>query len=187
MAEKYIKPYYMVGCTIGEHKLLTNLLKVTINSNINSPYQTIKIWLRLDSKDFVIYNMFGKEDLKLNITYMTESENPSETIDLDLIIIKSELPLSQKQTSGPAPTNEDIIVLTCLIKKPYMYMNKVVNLVIGILVVVLSGICTYLLSENNSQHGVLHRRISEEGEINDDQRERIIRIETILEMREHHR
>ena len=128
MGEQRVKrPYYTITCKIDGNKFPVEISKVEFRNTITSPIQSILIWMRSNTEDWVIHDLLGKHDLKLNVKYMTETTQPREEIDLDLIIIKVEYPLSQKQDKKISPHGEDLLILHTVVKQPYNMLKTRVN------------------------------------------------------------
>lgn len=122
------RPYYTISCVIGDIDFSSNLMSITIMNSISVPYPSIILSLVVDSKILVRKDLFGKEDVELTIQLMTEDSTPTETIELTLITIKQDVPLSPKDNIDVGGSQEqDSIVLTNIIKDPYLQMTTTVN------------------------------------------------------------
>jgi len=113
---------------IGEVDFSSNLMGISIMNSINVPYPSIILSLIVDSKILVRKDLFGKDDIELSIQLMGEDVTPMETIVLTLITIKQDIPLSVKDSIDKGGNQEqDSIVLTNVIKDPYLQMTTTVN------------------------------------------------------------
>lgn len=127
MVKRNIRPYYTIVCKIGDWDVSPNMQRITIISSINIPYQIFKLEMTADTKSFTLYNINESEDIRLMIKLMTEDSIPSESIDLELIMLDHSLPLSLREPTDKVHPSGDNIILYCLVKKPYEAMSTTVN------------------------------------------------------------
>jgi len=126
-----IRPYYTISCTIknedGDLDLSQNLMGITIISSVNAPYQTVITSFLVDSKILVRKDLFGKGDMILEIQLMTEGVTPTESIKLELITIRQDVPLSMKEQNELGIQVQDMLTVVNVVKQPYIQMSSPVN------------------------------------------------------------
>lgn len=125
--QRKTRPYYTITCTIGENKFPVDIYKLEFRNSIMAPLQEVVMWIRANAEDFVLHDLYGKKDLKLNLKFMSETTEELENIDLDLIITSIRSPFSQKQSKGTSPHGEDLFVLHNIVKQPYNILKTRVN------------------------------------------------------------
>jgi hypothetical protein len=127
-----IRPYYSITCTIRDEDedidLSQNLMNVVLVSSINSPYQTVITSFLVDSKLLVRKDLFGKNDMELEIQLMSDGVSPTENIKLTLITIRQDAPLSLKTANSIGLDVQDMLTVVNVIKKPYIQMSTLVNI-----------------------------------------------------------
>jgi len=129
--DRNIRPYYSISCVIkhedGDVDLSQNLMGVSIISSINAPYQTVVTSFIVDSKLLVRKDLFGKNDMLLEIQLMTEGVVPTEHIKLELITIRQDAPISMKSQTDLGLQVKDMLTVVNVVKKPYLQMSIPVN------------------------------------------------------------
>lgn len=112
---------------------LTDMLgKVIIKNSIKNVYGTFQLVFWIDNQVFITNNLYGQKDLKLKINY-TNFEDDTKTddcIEVDLIILEVNLPLTPKaydNITNHKDNQQRIMVLTCIPKQAFQIMSCAVN------------------------------------------------------------
>ena len=127
-----IKPYYAIDFIIdgddGFIDLSLNLRRITILANQDMPQHVVVIDFSIDVNQLLTEDLFGQNDITLMIHLMTEDKTAIETMQLDLILIDSNLPLYMKQkTIAEGHPTEASIKMLCVIKDSFFSMNTKIN------------------------------------------------------------
>ena len=112
---------------------LTDMIgKVIIKNSIKNVYGTFQLVFWIDNQVFITNNLYGQKDLKLKINYTNFDDNTKldDCIEVDLIILEVNLPLTPKSydnITNYKDNQQRIMVLTCIPKQAFQIMSCAVN------------------------------------------------------------
>jgi len=119
--------YYRINCVVGDIDISNNISEINIVNSINVPYQTFLLTFDIDLKSVSVYDIFGKNDIILSITWTTEDRKPVETTEFTLIALKSNAPIEIHGTIEPSHPTQERVTFVCVTKEPFQFMTTTVN------------------------------------------------------------
>ena len=126
--QRNIRPYYTLEFYIDDLDLSLKLNSVTIVTSMKAVYQTVVLHFEIDAKDFILEQIYGQKHAKIIITMMTEDNRPGEVTELELFIVKDNIPLSIKDNSQkPDHEQSDPIKFITIIRDSSKNMNTTIN------------------------------------------------------------
>lgn len=126
--QRNLRPEYFIDIMIGDTDFNSELMKITIFSSIRSPFNYITLTLKSDPKKFLIEKIYGKEPIKVSINLTTEEMQLVEKVEMELLYLKSSLPLvpAPQQALKSTPDPATVQILTVPRRSTY-FINRVVN------------------------------------------------------------
>jgi len=105
-----------------------DLVAMTVNSSLSTGYQVIELILSLDPTDVIFGELYGESPIKLSITLLGESEIPGPRVQMDLMYLKSDFKLDEREEiSKDKQNNRVMYTVTTVTKKPYHTFTSMVN------------------------------------------------------------
>lgn len=119
---------YEFNLKIGDLDMTNDLIKLTIITSIDMPYQTFVLDVFVDAHEFVLNEIYGQKPIMLTSILKATSEYPLEEIEYELMYLDSNMPLiSQAQITSDLQIDRAQISITAVGRNPYISMNKTVN------------------------------------------------------------
>ena len=126
--QRNTRPYYTLEFYIDDLDLSLQLNSISIITSMKAVYQTVVVNFEIDAKDFILEQIYGQKHAKVIITMMTEDNRPGEVTELDLFIVKDNIPLSKKENSQqPDHPQSDPIKFITIIRDSSKFMNTTIN------------------------------------------------------------
>lgn len=131
MASRYWSPSrtYEFEVKVSDRDLTPDLIKLTILTSIDLPYQTFLLEFFMDQNDLILEKIYGQEEIKLTIKLFGTAPNiPTDIIEISLMSLSSEIPLTMQNT---IQTNTDVkrspISISAVSRKAFTTMSTYVN------------------------------------------------------------
>lgn len=129
------KQNFLIECLIGdepENDYTSNLQRIRIVSSLASMYPVVVLEFLVEGETIINRNIFGKDDIKINITQVFEDNVIGEEIDMNLVYIKSSGIALKNRSIKPMEidadsTGTDVFSVSCLLKEPLEDLSLLVN------------------------------------------------------------
>lgn len=119
---------YDLKLIIKELDYSLDLYRVQFVTSLSSAYPVVNLTLYLDPDDVIAQNLFGSDPIKLNIKLLSEEGVPSDSLDLELMYLKSDLQLTEKSKSTEKiQKDRSMVVISTVVRNSYKIMTSLVN------------------------------------------------------------
>ena len=121
---------YEFKLIIEDQDYSNDLVRLSISSDIGTPYQNVTFELFLDPTDLITNKIYGESKIKLTIILKGELHTDDQRVDMDLMFLRIKTGYTM-QRSSQTQLGEQIerqsIVIETLVRDPYTTMNTQLN------------------------------------------------------------
>lgn len=125
---------YDIQLKIGDIDISKYVYKVEVLSSINFIMNMYMIGLNIDSSDLIINKIYGQQNARLSITLTTENRGFYEFFEVNLMIVKLDLPVNthvmtdlESNNKTPPLINTTQTTMICCQKEAFETMYTTVN------------------------------------------------------------
>lgn len=132
MSTNKFRQNFAITCYIGSQDYTQNLQRVRIIGSVASLYHMVILEFLAEGENIISKQLFGKDDILIEINNVREDMVPIEPIRLNLVYIRSD-GLQLKNTAvnkisvEPSDTYPEKITIGCILKQPLENMSTIIN------------------------------------------------------------
>jgi hypothetical protein len=119
---------YELIVKIKDLEYTQDVTRVSVFSSLTTAYQVVTITMLIDPNDVVLEDVFGNEPIKLTINRLSQDNVPSDGIEMELVYLKSDLPITEKSTLSKSTQKDRVpFTITTVVRPAYNTMMTIVN------------------------------------------------------------
>lgn len=119
---------YDLQVKIKDLDYTSDITNIIVNTSLSTAYQVVTLTMSIDPNDVIVEEIFGGEPIKLGITLLRENKYPGPRVDIELMYISSNFPLTMKdEMSKMTQHDRTPLNIITIARTPYKIMNTLVN------------------------------------------------------------
>jgi len=119
---------YQIRVVIGSLDYTSDLFSATLKSSLSTGYQIMDLVFSIDPNDIIVEQIYGGQEIKVAIMLLRENAEIGPRIDLDLMMIKMDFQLNEKETQSTTKQKDrGYLFVRTVVRPAYTVLSSLVN------------------------------------------------------------